>query len=186
MSSLNILVSSLCSTTPSNAQPLWALVTSCLMAVRKPWGLKKPVIQNTLGLPWKHQLWNWAFLSSSSVNQNPIVEESHDTYIWECSYLQVKIKWHLTFCHNGGTFASYIESRAALRFFLKKFIKFYLPHSTIVLLTSLIMIVPSMANLRSCRVERTTDITLCIRSISCLKNMFIGARAPIAFSLART
>ena len=34
--------------TLSRAQPLCNLVTSCLIAVKKPWGLKKPVIQNTL------------------------------------------------------------------------------------------------------------------------------------------
>ncbi len=33
--------------TESSAQPLCVLVTSCLMAVRKPCGLKKPVTQKT-------------------------------------------------------------------------------------------------------------------------------------------
>ena len=48
------------------------------MAVRNPWGLKNPVIQNTLGLPSKHQILNWLFLSKSSVYQNPSVEDSHE------------------------------------------------------------------------------------------------------------
>ena len=43
-----------------------------------------------------------------------------------------------------------------------------------------------MASLRSCNVERTTVITRCIRSISCLRKIFIGAKAFIAFNLART
>ena len=51
---------------------------TCLIAVRNPWGLKKPVIQNTLGLPSKHQFLNWLFLSKSSVYQNPSVEDSHE------------------------------------------------------------------------------------------------------------
>ena len=50
------------------------------MAVRNPWGLKNPVIQNTLGLPSKHQILNWLFLSKSSVYQNPSVEDSHEIY----------------------------------------------------------------------------------------------------------
>ena len=44
-----------------------------------PWGLKNPVIQNTLGLPSNIHVENWAFLSRSSVNQKPRVEESQDT-----------------------------------------------------------------------------------------------------------
>lgn len=50
------------------------------MAVRKPCGLKKPVIQKQLGLPSKIQAWNWRFRSSSSVNQNPRVLEAHDDW----------------------------------------------------------------------------------------------------------
>lgn len=42
--------------------------------VNLPCGLKNPVIQKRLGLPWKTHEKNCAFLSSSSVNQNPIVE----------------------------------------------------------------------------------------------------------------
>ena len=46
------------------------------------WGIparwKKPVIQKQVGRPSKHQLWNWLFLSISSVNQNPSVLESHE------------------------------------------------------------------------------------------------------------
>ena len=55
-------------------------IDTCLIAVRNPWGLKNPVIQNTFGLPSKHQFLNWLFLSSSSVYQNPSVEDSHE--IW--------------------------------------------------------------------------------------------------------
>ena len=78
MSSFIALMTSLCSTTESRAQPLCARVTSCLIAVRKPWGLKKPVIQNTLGRPLKIHVENWPFLSRNSVNQNPRVEDSHE------------------------------------------------------------------------------------------------------------
>ncbi len=78
MSSFIALMTSLCSTTESRAQPLCARVTSCLMAVRKPWGLKNPVIQNTLGRPLKIQVENWAFLSRNSVNQNPRVDDSQE------------------------------------------------------------------------------------------------------------
>lgn len=51
---------------------------TCLMAVRNPWGLKNPVIQKQFGRPSKIQLWNWWFLSRSSVNQKPRVLEAHD------------------------------------------------------------------------------------------------------------
>ena len=78
MSSFIILVTSLSSTTPSSAHPLWARVISCRMAVRKPWGLKKPVIQKTVGRPSNTQVWNWALRSSKSVNQNPSVADSQD------------------------------------------------------------------------------------------------------------
>ena len=47
MSSLANLVTRFWQMTESRAQPLWVLVTSCRMAVRKPWGLKKPVTQKT-------------------------------------------------------------------------------------------------------------------------------------------
>ena len=53
-------------------------------------------------------------------------------------------------------------------------------------LTSLIMMVPSMASFRSVSVCRTAVITLCIRSISCLKKIFMGDSAPIFCSLAFT
>ena len=52
--------------------------------------------------------------------------------------------------------------------------------------TSLMMMVPSMASCRSCRVFLTIVITLCMRSISCLRKIFIGAMAPIFCSLAFT
>ena len=81
MSSFIALITSLCSTTESRAQPLCARVTSCLMAVRKPWGLKKPLIQNTFWRPLKIQFENWLFLSRNSVNQKPMVEDSHE--IWK-------------------------------------------------------------------------------------------------------
>ena len=53
-------------------------------------------------------------------------------------------------------------------------------------LTSLIMMVPSMASFRSVSVCRTAVITLCIRSISCLKKIFMGDSAPIFCNLAFT
>ena len=54
------------------------------------------------------------------------------------------------------------------------------------MLTSLIMMVPSMASFRSVSVCRTAVITLCIRSISCLKKIFMGDSAPIFCNLAFT
>lgn len=50
-----------------------------VLSVPLPCGLKNPVIQNTFGLPSYIQVENWVFLSKSSVNQNPSVEESQDT-----------------------------------------------------------------------------------------------------------
>ena len=78
MSSFIALMTSLCNTTESRAQPLCARVTSCLMAVRKPWGLKKPVIQNTFGRPLNIHVENWLFRSRNSVNQKPKVDDSHE------------------------------------------------------------------------------------------------------------
>ena len=52
--------------------------------------------------------------------------------------------------------------------------------------TSLMMMVPSMASCRSCRVLRTLEITRCIRSISWRKKMLMGAMAPIFASLVFT
>ena len=53
-------------------------------------------------------------------------------------------------------------------------------------LTSLMMIVPSMASLRSTRVFLTRVMTRCMRSISCRRKMFIGARWPILCRRALT
>ena len=78
MSSFIIFVTSLSSTTLSRAQPLCARVISCLIAVRKPWGLKKPVIQNMFGRPSNTHEWNWALRSRRSVNQNPRVADSQE------------------------------------------------------------------------------------------------------------
>ena len=47
MSSFANLVTKFWQMTLSNAQPLWLLVTSCLIAVKNPCGLKNPVTQNT-------------------------------------------------------------------------------------------------------------------------------------------
>jgi len=80
ISSFITLVTSLSSTTVSSAQPLWALVISWRIAVRKPCGLKNPVIQNTFGRPSNSQPLNCAWRSSRSVNQNPIVADSHEIY----------------------------------------------------------------------------------------------------------
>ena len=52
--------------------------------------------------------------------------------------------------------------------------------------TSLIIMVPSIASFKSVRVCRTKVITRCIRSISCLKKMFMEASAPIFCSRALT
>ena len=52
---------------------------TCRIAVKNPCGLKKPVIQNTIGRPSKHQEWNWVLRSSSSVNQKPRLAESQET-----------------------------------------------------------------------------------------------------------
>lgn len=52
---------------------------TCRMAVKNPWGLKKPVIQKQWGRPLKTQEVNWQFLSISSVNQKPNVLETQET-----------------------------------------------------------------------------------------------------------
>ncbi len=57
--------------------------TSCLIAVKNPCGLKNPVIQNTLGRAVNIHAENCEFRSISSVNQNPRVDDSHDTYIYK-------------------------------------------------------------------------------------------------------
>ena len=101
MSSFIALMTSLCNTTESKAQPLCARVTSCLIAVRKPWGLKKPVIQKTLGRPLKIHVENWLFLSRNSVNQKPRVDDSHE--IWRekkkancVRYHRINYSWEWT------------------------------------------------------------------------------------------
>lgn len=53
-------------------------------------------------------------------------------------------------------------------------------------LTSLIIIVPSMASFRSFKLLRSIEITFCILSISCLRNMFIELRCPIFIKRAFT
>ena len=68
-----------------------------------PCGLKNPVIQKQLGLPSNTHLKNWSFLSSNSVNQNPMVELCQETLR-----------------HKAGTFASYMLSRASRRFCVTK------------------------------------------------------------------
>ena len=50
------------------------------MAVRNPWGLKKPVIQNAEGLPFRSQILYCCSLSNNSVYQKPSVADSQDTY----------------------------------------------------------------------------------------------------------
>mmetsp|Transcript_13360 Transcript_13360/g.32665 ORF Transcript_13360/g.32665 Transcript_13360/m.32665 type:complete len:267 (-) Transcript_13360:4728-5528(-) len=52
--------------------------TSCFMAVRKPCGLKKPVIQYALGRPRLSHLLSWSKRCSMPVNQLPRVDASHD------------------------------------------------------------------------------------------------------------
>ena len=49
------------------------------------------------------------------------------------------------------------------------------------ILTSFMMMVPSMASLRSVRSMRTTLMTFCMRSISWRRKMFRGWRIPILF-----
>ena len=46
--------------------------------IGQTWGLKKPVIQNALGLPSNSHEKNWLFRSINSVNQKPKVVESQD------------------------------------------------------------------------------------------------------------
>lgn len=53
---------------------------TCRMAVRKPWGLKKPVIQNTLGRSVIIHVLNCEFRSRSSVYQKPRVVDSQEIY----------------------------------------------------------------------------------------------------------
>lgn len=83
----------------------------------------------------------------------------------------VKISWtelhERTLIQRAGMRASYMQSRASRRF-------------------SLIMMVPSMASLRSVKVFRTSKMTRCIRSISWRRKMFMGWRGPIFFSRSLT
>ena len=65
-----------------------------------------------------------------------------------------------TFFQRAGMRASYMQSRASRRF-------------------SLMMMVPSIASLRSVKVFRTRTMTLCIRSISWRRKMFMGWKGPI-------
>ena len=53
---------------------------TCRIAVKNPWGLKKPVIQKQWGRSLKTQEVNWQFLSISSVNQKPKVLETQDAW----------------------------------------------------------------------------------------------------------
>jgi len=136
--------------------------------------LKKPVIQNFDGLPLCSQVKNCWFLSNSSVNQNPKEADSHDRAF------QV-----------FGILASYILSRTSRNSW--KYIHIYSPYCALYndcndkgepkKITSLIIIMPSMANKRSLSIMRINFITTCILSISCFKKMFIGAVWSIACNL---
>ena len=97
-SSLKSFVISLCKITVSSAQPLFARATSCLMAVRKPCGLKNPVIQKQLGRPSFNHVTNCAFRSSSSANQNDSVVDSQESFF-----------------HRAGTRPSNMLSNASRR-----------------------------------------------------------------------
>ena len=101
MSSFISLVTSLSRTTPSSAQPLWARVISCLIAVRKPWGLKKPVIQKQFGRHSKIQSWNWVLRSSRSVNQKPSVADSQEICVGRKGQHNIKYVFIL---HNKQSF----------------------------------------------------------------------------------
>lgn len=89
------------------------------MAVRKPCGLKKPVIQNTFGRSLMSQALNCEFRSSNSVYQKPNVADSHDIY--NNNHSQVKSclfgnsSHLLTRIHLSGILASYIESNDSRR-----------------------------------------------------------------------
>lgn len=72
-----------------------------------------------------------------------------------------------TLIQRAGMRASYMQSRASRRF-------------------SLMMMVPSMASLRSVKVLRTSTMTRCIRSISWRRKMFMGCRGPIFFRRSLT
>ena len=61
-----------------------------------------------------------------------------------------------------------------------------LHHTPLEWLTSLMMMVPSMASCRSCRVVLTMVITRCIRSISWRRKIFMEDSAPISWSRAFT
>lgn len=52
--------------------------------------------------------------------------------------------------------------------------------------TSDIIMVPSIASLRSVKVIRTVEMTRCILSISCFRKIFRGCRLPYFFSLSLT
>lgn len=72
---------------------LGLFVRTCRMAVRKPCGLKKPVIQNTLGRSVRNHVRNWVLRSSSSVYQKPSVVDSHEIcLVFKCTVLIQKKK----------------------------------------------------------------------------------------------
>ena len=85
-------------------------------------------------------------------------------YLFICLYIYVSSP---TFFQRAGTRASYMQSSASLRFWL-------------------MMMVPSMASLRSVSVLRTRTITRCMRSTSCRRKMFIGWKGPIFWRRSRT
>lgn len=74
-------MTSLSSIILSKVQPLWALDISCFIAVRNPWGLKKPVIQKWEGFSLNIQEVIWLCRFSNSLNQKPIVDDNQDALI---------------------------------------------------------------------------------------------------------
>ena len=124
-------------------------------------GLKKPVIQKTLGLPWKHHLLNWPSLSNSSVYQNPRVVERQEIFF------QV-----------SGTRASNMLSRVAFKSSLITIVP-----SRAIFRSSRVRLGEKEChekwhNTRSLDLYLTRVRIFCILSISCLKKMFIGNIPP--------
>lgn len=95
----------------SRVQPLCAREISCFIAVRNPWGLKKPVIQNCDGVSPNSQesICSWRF--NSSLNQKPIVDDVQEI-LNQCngirpSYKKSKVSakvWNRSFDFNYELF----------------------------------------------------------------------------------
>mmetsp|Transcript_28607 Transcript_28607/g.92825 ORF Transcript_28607/g.92825 Transcript_28607/m.92825 type:complete len:212 (-) Transcript_28607:489-1124(-) len=149
-SGLSKSVTSVWKTTSSSAHAsaLCARVTSWRMAVRKPCGLKKPVIQYAVGRPSASHRRSCSSRRMSPENQWPSEGDSHDTSSPAGLY------------RNGcGGSPSTMASSVC--------------DSCPVMTTS-----PRMACVSSVSVDLASATTARMRCTSCSRNMFIGTSSP--------